>query len=257
MTETQASPEVVAVDAAQAAQVVRLRADESALPPGALFSTITPADGLPGAPLSKPRSGARAGAIRLTATLGPADSASTGQAYGLAARLGPVAVTLTILDRSGAAYQIAAGTLIADDRPHLLVASLGGEQAQYPLRVVAITAIATRAFMDANSLAIGSVVPEFLGGGGDPAANCGRGDLVPDRHRGGRRAHHRSGQPSGLPRPPVPSPAAGHSMVAGHGRRRRPGVLDRRRAGRNEHHQCGRAGHGHRRRHAVWRCCPR
>jgi len=140
VTESQASPEVVAVDAAQAAQVVRLRADESALPPGALFSAITPAGGLPGAPLSKPQSGARAGTIQLTATLGPADAASTGQAYGLAARLGPVAVTLTILDRSGAAYQIAAGTLIADDRPHLLVASLGGEQAQYPLRVAAITA---------------------------------------------------------------------------------------------------------------------
>ena len=61
-------------------------------------------------------------------------------ATGLAAQLGPVTVTLTILDRTGAAYQIAAGTLAADGRPHLLVASLGGEQARYPLRVAAITA---------------------------------------------------------------------------------------------------------------------
>ena len=49
-------------------------------------------------------------------------------------------MTLTILDRTGTAYQIAAGTLVADGRPHLLVAHLGGDQALYPLRVAAITA---------------------------------------------------------------------------------------------------------------------
>jgi hypothetical protein len=58
---------------------------------------------------------------------------------GLATQLGPVAVTLTVLDQTGAAYQIAAGTLIADGRPHLLVAPLGGEHPRYPLRVAAIT----------------------------------------------------------------------------------------------------------------------
>ncbi len=49
-------------------------------------------------------------------------------------------MTLTILDRTGTAYQIAAGTLAADGRPHLLTAHLGGSQALYPLRVAAITA---------------------------------------------------------------------------------------------------------------------
>ena len=49
-------------------------------------------------------------------------------------------MTLTILDRTGAAYQVVAGTLAADGRPHLLVAPLGGDQARYPLRVAAITA---------------------------------------------------------------------------------------------------------------------
>jgi hypothetical protein len=136
VTETLTSPEVVAVDAAQAAQVVRLRADESTLPPGALFNDITPAGGLPGAVLPAPQTGARSGTVQLTATLGPA----VGQAPGLAAQLGLVTVTLTVLDRTGAADQIAAGTLIADGRPHLLVAPLGGGRALYPLRVAAITA---------------------------------------------------------------------------------------------------------------------
>ena len=193
------SSQVIGVDTAQAAKVVLLRADESPLPPSRLFHAITPAGTLPGAVLPTPQSGTRAGTIRLTATLGPA------------ARLGPVTVTLTILDQTGSAYQIVAGTLVPDGRPHLLVASLGGEHASYPLRVTAITAafappprhgpalalslsglslagwteeassgqlvllpraapvaaipaIATRAYMHANALAIGSVVPVFEGG---------------------------------------------------------------------------------------------
>ena len=120
--------ELIGVDAAQAAKVVLLRADESPLPPSRLFRAITPAGTLPGAVLPAPRSGTRAGTIRLTAALGPA------------APLGPVTVTLTILDQTGSAYQIVAGTLVADGRPHLLVAPLGGDRASYPLRVVAITA---------------------------------------------------------------------------------------------------------------------
>jgi hypothetical protein len=141
VAQNQASPgEVIAVDATQAPQVVRLRGDESPLPPGRLFRAITAAGGLPGAVLSTPQPGARAGAIRLTATLGPAAPVPTGRTTGLAAQLGPVTVTLTILDETGAGYQIVAGTLVADGRPHLLVAVLGGGQARYPLRVAAITA---------------------------------------------------------------------------------------------------------------------
>ena len=131
---------MIAIDTAQAPQVVRLRGDESPLPPGSLFRAIRPAGGLPGAVLPTPQPGARAGTIQLTATLGLAASVPTGRTTGLAAQLGPVTVTLTILDQTGAAYQIAAGTLLADGRPHLLVAPLGGDQARYPLRVAAITA---------------------------------------------------------------------------------------------------------------------
>jgi hypothetical protein len=141
VVQNQASPgEVIAIDTAQAPQVVRLRGDESPLPPGSLFRAIRPAGGLPGAVLPTPQPGARAGTIQLTATLGLAASVPTGRTTGLAAQLGPVTVTLTILDQTGAAYQIAAGTLLADGRPHLLVAPLGGDQARYPLRVAAITA---------------------------------------------------------------------------------------------------------------------
>ena len=117
------SSEVIGVDTAQAAKVVLLRADESPLPPSRLFRAIAPAGTLPGAVLPAPQ----AGTIRLTATLGPA------------AQVGPVTVTLTILDQTGSAYQIVDGTLVADGRPHLLVAPLGGEPASYPLRLVAIT----------------------------------------------------------------------------------------------------------------------
>ena len=47
--------EVIAVDSAQAAQVVRLRRDESAQPPGSLFAAITPSRALAGALLSTPQ----------------------------------------------------------------------------------------------------------------------------------------------------------------------------------------------------------
>jgi hypothetical protein len=137
VTEAQTSPEVIALDATQATAVVRLRADESPLPAGRLFRAITPAGDAPGIVLPAPEPGGRSGAIRLTATLGPAGSAPAGR---LATELGPVTVTLTILDRAGSAYQVPAGTLVADGHPHVLVASLGDGKALYPLRVASITA---------------------------------------------------------------------------------------------------------------------
>ena len=139
--DIQASPgEMVAVDSAQAPQVARLRGDESRLPAASLFRAITPSGGLPGAALPTPQPGARAGTIRLTAALGLHRPVSARDSRALAAQLGPVTVTLTILDATGSAYQVAAGTLVADGLPHLLVGSLGGNQARYPLRVAAITA---------------------------------------------------------------------------------------------------------------------
>jgi hypothetical protein len=139
-TDIQAGPgEVIALDSAQAPQVTRLRADESPLPLRSLFRAISPAGGLPGTVLSVPQPGARPGTIQFTATLGPAAPASATGISKLAAQLGPLTVTLTVLDQAGTAYQVPAGTLVADGHPHLLVASLGGARARYPLRVTAIT----------------------------------------------------------------------------------------------------------------------
>ena len=136
--------EVIALDAARAAPVARLRADESPLPPGSLFRAITPSGDLPGLVLPAPKPGGRPGTIQLTATLGRADPAPAGAgsapAGKLAAEFGRVTVTLTILDQTGSAYQVPAGTLVADGHPHVLVASLGGEKALYPLRVASISA---------------------------------------------------------------------------------------------------------------------
>ena len=138
---------LIAVDAAQAAQVVRLRGDETPLPPARLFRAITPSGALPGAVLPAPQPGARSGTILLTATLGPAAAATPGKhaattgsaASGLAARLGQVIVTLTVLDRTGSAVQVEYGTLVADGQPHALAVPLGGDKALYPLRVASIT----------------------------------------------------------------------------------------------------------------------
>ena len=139
--EAAASPgEVVAVDSAQAASVVRLRGDEGPLPPERLFRAVTPSGGLPGAVLPAPQPGARAGTIRLTAAVGPVTAVPASTDRMLATQLGPVSVTLTVLDATGSAYQVAAGALTADGRPHVLVAALGGDQARYPLRVAAISA---------------------------------------------------------------------------------------------------------------------
>ena len=145
--------DLVAIDSAQAAGVVRLRGDETALPPARLFGAITPSGaGQPGAALPAPRPGAGAGsdpahryarpgrgrsrAGKTTAAPGkqPAPGAS-----GVAAALGPVVMTLTVLDRTGAAFQVEDGALAADGRPHVIAVPLGGDQALYPLRVASIT----------------------------------------------------------------------------------------------------------------------
>jgi len=116
--------ELLAIDAAQAPGVVRLRSDQSPLPLTALFGKLTPGkppgSAIPGRP----------DAIRLTASLGPA---------ALAAKLAPVTVTLTVADSTGNSFQIYAGTLLADGRPHLLTAPLGGTHADFPLRLIQVS----------------------------------------------------------------------------------------------------------------------
>jgi FtsX-like permease family len=129
-----ASPEVMALGADRAAAVALLRGDEAGNP-AALFAKITPAQA-PGTALP-----GRPAAVQLTATL-------TGPALRTAGRVPPTvtptgpaqpAVTVTVLDASGTAYQLAAGSLPADGQPHQLSARLGGGNASYPLRLIAIS----------------------------------------------------------------------------------------------------------------------
>jgi ABC-type antimicrobial peptide transport system permease subunit len=118
--ETLPAP-VLAVNSLQAAQVVRLRPDQSPLPAARLFGAIRPAatDGgtvVPGRPA----------AIRLVATLGPAPVTGA-------------AVALTVTDATGGTFQLpASGTLPADGRPHQLTAQLSPGFA-YPLRISQLT----------------------------------------------------------------------------------------------------------------------
>jgi ABC-type antimicrobial peptide transport system permease subunit len=122
--QQQALPaELLAIDPAQAPGIVRLRGDQTALPLTALFGKLMPGK-VPGTPIP-----GRPDAIRLTASLGPAS---------LAARLAPVTVTVTVADNTGNCFQVYAGTLPADGRPHLLTAPLGGTHADFPLRLIQV-----------------------------------------------------------------------------------------------------------------------
>ena len=120
--------QVVAVDAAAAPRVALLRPDQSSLPSARLFQAIAPAGGPSGTATS-----GRPGTVQLTATLGLARTVLP------LPDIGVVTVTLTVTDATGSAYQLPAGTLPPDSRPHLLTATLGGTQVSYPLRLTQLT----------------------------------------------------------------------------------------------------------------------
>ena len=122
--------EILAVDATQAADTVQIRPDQAGVPEARLFSEIRPRSA-PATPIP-----GRPDAVTFTAALGPAEM--PGQASATASGLGPVAVTVTVADSTGDMYQLDAGTLTADDRNHVLTASLGGADVSYPLRLVQI-----------------------------------------------------------------------------------------------------------------------
>jgi hypothetical protein len=115
--------EVLAVDARHGAAVALLRSDETA--PG-IWRDLAPAPAphaitLPG----------RVVRVRITAAMAP----------GAGPGIGPVPVSLSVQDGAGVVYQVPAGTLPADGRPHQLVASLApAGEAVYPLRLLAIMA---------------------------------------------------------------------------------------------------------------------
>jgi hypothetical protein len=113
--------EVVAVNAAQAPGVVRLRGDQSALPSAALFGTLKPSATAGGTAV-----GGRPSSVQLTATLSRAPLSSA-------------TAVLTVIDAAGGSFQLPLGALPADGRPHRLTASLGGTAVAYPLRLAQLT----------------------------------------------------------------------------------------------------------------------
>jgi ABC-type antimicrobial peptide transport system permease subunit len=134
--------QTLALDATQAADIVLLRPDQSALAEPALFGKISPAGVTGQAGVTGPAGGTGATGPAAGVTL-PGGTAG----YDLVARLGPAAlglapaqVTVSVQDADGNVYQLGAGTLPADGRAHTLAVSLSGgaRGAIYPLRLTAI-----------------------------------------------------------------------------------------------------------------------
>jgi hypothetical protein len=161
-TLTGGTGETLALNASSAAGAVLLRADQSAKPAGALFRAIGPAGRQPGVVLPGHPAG-----VRLDASLGPASL-----------RLAPATVMLSVADADGNVYQVSAGTLTADGRPHLLTARLGTGarqgQAITPLRLVGVTASYQLLPRSAKSDAVLQVLQVGALGAGAPAAVPGR-----------------------------------------------------------------------------------
>jgi hypothetical protein len=109
--ETATGGETLAIGSAQAANVTLLRSDQSPVPAAQLFGKIIPAGPASGVPLP-----GRAGQVQLTAVLGPAS-------LGLA----PATVSVSVEDADSEVYQLDAGTLPADGRPHTLTVTLANQ----------------------------------------------------------------------------------------------------------------------------------
>ena len=139
-TGTAAGSQTLAVDSAQAANVTLLRSDQSPLSLAELFGRISAAEPARGVTLP-----GRTGEFQLTAVLGPAS-------LGLA----PATVSVSVEDADSDVYQLDAGTLPADGRPHTLAVTLanqavpttaapraggaaGGAKAIYPVRLTGIS----------------------------------------------------------------------------------------------------------------------
>ena len=105
--------QLLAISGPQAAATVAMRGDLSGhVPVSRLWSLLDQRKGpLPGVAVP-----GRPERIEITASV----------AGGPASQLGPVAATVTVQDAYGLAYELPAGTMAADGRPHQLIVKLGG-----------------------------------------------------------------------------------------------------------------------------------
>jgi ABC-type antimicrobial peptide transport system permease subunit len=123
--------QLIALDASTAGKTILLRSDLSPLPLSALWQSITPQHPpglmLPGQP----------DRLEILAALGAGPNTSVAE---VGRALGAAEVVASIQDASGAIYQIAAGSLPTDGRPHPLVFTLSDPRhASYPLRLLGLT----------------------------------------------------------------------------------------------------------------------
>ncbi len=118
----------LALDASQAARVVRLRPDQSPLAAGPLFAKIRPSGPAPGVTLP-----GRGPTFRLTARLGPASL-----------HLGPDLATVSVEDADNAVYQVNVGSLPADGQDHVLTINLGSADRDLPAAAESRSTCSTR-----------------------------------------------------------------------------------------------------------------
>jgi hypothetical protein len=158
--------EILAVDAAQAADTALIRPDQISVPEARLFDEITPKSPPPGTPILERRDAVTfTAALTVTGTDFPSGIVpiSADEASAIGRGLAPVAVTVTVADGTGDMYELNAGTLPADGREHVLAASLGGAKVRYPLHLVQIALTYQVPSAEAAALAFTVTGPSLRG----------------------------------------------------------------------------------------------
>lgn len=124
--QTLTGGQLLAISGRQAGATVLMRPDLSPLlPVASLWRALSPSGPQPG--LAVPGRPAR---LAVTVSL----------AGGLHGQLGPVSAVITVQDGYGLAYQLPAGSMPADGKPHQLIATLGNPAGiAYPLRVLGVS----------------------------------------------------------------------------------------------------------------------
>jgi ABC-type antimicrobial peptide transport system permease subunit len=118
--------QLIALDSSTAGNTILLRPDLSAVPLSTLWQRITPRPeglALPGKP----------DRLEIVATLGAGPGTSAAE---VSRELGTAFVMAFVQDASGGTYQIPAGPLPFDGKPHSLVFTLAGQLASYPVRLL-------------------------------------------------------------------------------------------------------------------------
>jgi len=118
--------QLIAVDSSTADKTILLRPDLSAIPLSTLWQRIT----LPSQGLALPGKPDR---LEILATLGAGPGTSAAE---VSRQLGSAFIMASVEDANGGTYQVPAGPLPFDGKPHSVVFTLAGQVASYPLRLL-------------------------------------------------------------------------------------------------------------------------